>query len=252
MRQKGFAQIVLILILAMVGSLGYVAYMKGYINPSLLGITPISQTPQITDEPLAEPDSTSDWKVYTNKTFNISFKYPNDWKGPEIYEFKNGFYFEIGTDTVYPYGTDRLDRKYTKENSYYIGLQYNERPDNISIEQWKENQIWIKELLPLFSMKDGEIKSGIRDEIIRVRALGIKGYKGVEYITSLSDTAQTERTYTRQVFLINDNYDTLTLFGIPNNVSITAEDTKNWKSYYKQVDNNYLSVFRNFANSISF
>jgi len=149
----------------------------------------------------------------------------------------------------YPYGTDRLDRKYDKKNSYYISVQYTKKPQGTAIDEYKKNQPWLEGYLPLLTMKDGETKSDLRSKLIRIKQTNIGNYKGVEYISTLSETAQTEWVYSREVFLINDNYDTVRIQGSPNNVEVVNKSE--WKTAYQQIDEANLPIFRDLVNSIS-
>jgi len=188
-------------------------------------------------------------KIYKNDTFGISLRFPKDWFGPEVYEYEDSFIFSVGTDTVYPYGTDRMDRTYTKENSYYISFQYDKKPDNRTIEQYKSEQPWLEEGLSILSLKDGESKSNARNLVTRVKSAKIGNYTGVEFISTLSETAQTEMFWEREVFLIDDNYNTIKISGGPSNVTI--QDTEIWKTYYQAVDKENLNSFYDFVNSVS-
>ncbi|OGM14012.1 hypothetical protein A2873_03325 [Candidatus Woesebacteria bacterium RIFCSPHIGHO2_01_FULL_42_80] len=98
-------------------------------------------------------------------------------------------------------------------------------------------------------MKDGETKSDLRSKLIRIKQTNIGNYKGVEYISTLSETAQTEWVYSREVFLINDNYDTVRIQGSPNNVEVVNKSE--WKTAYQQIDEANLPIFRDLVNSIS-
>ncbi len=66
-------------------------------------------------EPTQPPTPEALVESYTNATFGVSIQYPADWFGPDINEYQNGFRFEVGTDIVYPYGTDLQERKYERE-----------------------------------------------------------------------------------------------------------------------------------------
>lgn len=195
-------------------------------------------------------DETGDWETYYNKTFKMSLKYPPTWFGPEVYETSGEFFLEVGTDKVYPYGADITAKTYTKNNSYFISVLFRKKPDNQTIEQYKTSQPWLNSYLPLFTIDDGESISDQRSKLIRVKEIMIENYKGVEFISTLSDTAQTQMVYTRSVLLINNSYDLIEVTGRPNNVDSTA--STDWKTAYKLVDESNLETFRNFINSIRF
>lgn len=90
-------------------------------------ITEIKEEPtQITQAQEATVDPFADWQSYTNENFRIKIKYPSTWFGPDVYEVDNEIRLAIGSDKVYPYGTDRTEQIYQVINSYYITIRYQE------------------------------------------------------------------------------------------------------------------------------
>ena len=83
---------------------------------------------------------------------------------------------------------------------------------------------------------------------IKVRDLEIGRFKGVEYIATLSETAQTERFYSRQVFLMDEQLNILMISGSPNNVEVA--DPANWKADFQRVDEDNLEAFYHVIESI--
>lgn len=78
MKSKGFAPIIILILLALVaGGTYYFGVLK---NRSPLSPTPIAST-NASPSPIAKPtvDPTLNWKKYTNPIINFSFLYPNDW-----------------------------------------------------------------------------------------------------------------------------------------------------------------------------
>jgi len=175
--------------------------------------------------------------------------YSADWRGPEVYETESSLTFEVGTDVVYPYGTSREDRVYTKENSYYITLQYNKKPADAALAEYESDQPWMVQYLSLLSLSDGDSVSSPRSVVTRVRSVGVGPFSGAEFISTLPESAQTERFYVREVILINDNYDAIRVAGSPNNVIV--QDARNWQADYEAVDRDNLATFRRFVDSIS-
>jgi hypothetical protein len=181
--------------------------------------------------------------TYHDDMFNVTYSYPKDWFGPEIYNYENGFRFEIGTAKVYPYGTDRAERQYTTGNNYFIVAQFDKKPidgDGYALTQYNT----------LKDLKEGESIETMRNLTTKVRNININGLVGVEYISTLSDTAQTEMFYIREAILVNSNQDTINIRGSADGVII--KDVNNWKSYYEDIDKNNLKVFTDFVNSVSF
>lgn len=77
MRQKGFAPIIILLVIVALGVLGYLAFAKGYLSvnlPKPLAIV----TPSVVPSLSTTPDPTSNWKTYTSKVQNFSFKIPKE------------------------------------------------------------------------------------------------------------------------------------------------------------------------------
>jgi len=198
----------------------------------------------LTDTPVAVPPSEVDlpaaWSQYANSIFGLSFEYPPDWFGPDEYVSNQTLRVAIGSDTVYPYGTDRTEQIYEVSNSYYITIQFT-RND--------QNQVWNETYQSLISMQDGESISDARSLVIRVRELNLGSFTGFEYITTLSDTAQTEPVYIRQVILFDDQSNILTIMGSPNNVEI-SEGT-GWREAYENVDLANLDLFHQIVDSLT-
>ena len=181
--------------------------------------------------PLSETAPAQD-KQYANTDFSLSFSYPIDWFGPDEYVSGDTLRVAIGSDVVYPYGTDRSDQVLTRPNSYYVVVQYTKN---------NQNSFWLDTYQKLTAMQDGESLSDARSRIIRVRQLTLGNFSGFEYIATLSDTAQTEPVYSREVILVDDQSNLLTISGSPNNVEIPAG--ANWRDLYRAVDEQYQDTF---------
>lgn len=196
-----------------------------------------------TSQEISQPEKTEKpndkYKQFVDSKFNLQFSYPSNWFGPEIYNYENGFRFEIGTDKVYPYGTGTEDRIYTLPNSYYITVQFDATPNS------SPNSARISEIS---LMKNGEVKSDMRSETIKISNVKVGDFSGVEYISTLSETAQTEKVYMREVLLQSKNGDLVRVSGSANNVESPSTD---WKSYYKKIDEQYAPIFKDVVNSIA-
>jgi hypothetical protein len=193
-------------------------------------------------------DSLTGWKIYQNDPFGLNFQFPSTWLGPDVY-VQDGIRIEVGSDKVYPYGTDQLQRIYEIKNSYYVTIQYWKNNNNLTLEQYTENQPWIKTHLSLLNLKDGESLSGQRALVTRVRKLKIGRFEGLEYIETLSETAQTEITYTRRIVLFDEHLNTLHISGTPNNVEIINKDS--WRDAYRKVDEANRDTFYKILESIT-
>ncbi|MEK7062180.1 MAG: PsbP-related protein [Patescibacteria group bacterium] len=99
MNQKGFANIILVVVIViLLGVVGYFALVKK--SEPIAQQTPIS-TPPTTQTPTqqtpAPKDETVNWKTYTNTNRGYSIKYPSDWAFEEqgngdggLFKDKNG------------------------------------------------------------------------------------------------------------------------------------------------------------------
>ncbi len=193
--------------------------------------TPPPATPLPTDILPTEEATAQTLKLYENPTFGFSFAYPESWFGPDEYVSDQTLRLAVGSDVVYPYGTSREEQVYQLSNSYYVVLQYTQN---------NQNTYWSDTYQALASLQDGESISDARSLTIRVRQLELGPFKGFEYIATLSETAQTEPFYTREVLLVDElTNDLLTITGSPNNVAVGAD----WREAYRSVDEANLSLF---------
>ena len=139
----------------------------------------------------------------------------------------------VGSDVVYPYGTSRKEQITTVPDSYYITIQYFE---NIESRTWDDfiNSGWIDAYLGLLELENGGSITTPRSLTIRVKEITLGDFQGLEYISTLSDTAQTERVYLREIMAFDDDLNWLRITGSPNLVVIMDPD--NWKDDFSRVD----------------
>ena len=69
------------------------------------------------------------------------------------------------------------------------------------------------------------------------------------YISTLSETAQTDPVYIRQVILIDGQSNLLTIMGTPNNVEISSGAS--WRDVYQAIDEANLAAFHKIVESIT-
>jgi hypothetical protein len=208
-------------------------------QPAPIAETPPAAEPAATATPTAA-DQTTDWKLYQNADFGLSFRVPAGWFGPEEYVSDGTLRVEIGSDKVYPYGTDPLERVTLLKNSYYIVIQYSLKD---------QRAYWQETYQSLLQLQDGESLSDARGKIIRVRPLELGRFSGFEYISTLSETAQTEPVYGREVILVDDQSNVLTVAGNPSSVEIASGG--DWRQAYQAVDQANLLFFRQILDSIT-
>jgi hypothetical protein len=82
MTQKGFVNIiVVIVIVVLLGAVGYLALVKKSLPIAQQTSTP---TPTLTKTPTLAP-TTTDWKIYVNKEYNFQLTFTDAWAGYRVY-----------------------------------------------------------------------------------------------------------------------------------------------------------------------
>ncbi len=125
MNQKGFANIILVIVIVvLVGAVGYFAFVKKS-EPTAQQPTPAPTQTNTAVSPTPTPkDETVGWKTYTNAQHGFEFKYPatfvlgqnpkiNDWSKP-IEEGTPGTFWQ-------KIAKSRWQERLTKKNSYQVG-----------------------------------------------------------------------------------------------------------------------------------
>ena len=208
--------------------------------PATETTAPAATTQAPTDVLPTQVEPTPTLAQYTHTAFGFSFAYPSDWFGPDEYSVEQTLRLEIGSDVVYPYGTSREEQIYTLQDSYYIVIQYTKN---------NQNQVWQDTYQALVNLQDGESISDARSLTTRIRQLDLGRFAGFEYIASLSETAQTEPFYARQVILLDPlTNEMLTIMGRPSNVDISS--TPDWRQAYQAVDEANYTIFKQLIESI--
>ena len=150
---------------------------------------------------------------------------------------------------MYPYGTDRSAQIYSLKDSYYVVIQYTRNSSNGTLEEYRANQPWTDTYFALLDLQDGESLSDLRSLSIRVRQLTLGQFEGLEYIATLSETAQTEPVYMRQVILFDEHLNALNITGTPNNVDLTGSE--GWREAYQRVDEANQDAFHQLLDSLA-
>jgi hypothetical protein len=205
--------------------------------PSPTGESPIPTKTQVSPTK-AVPSPLQ--KSYTNSEFGFGFQYPSDWFGPSEYVSGQTLRVEVGSDKVYPYG-EIPDQPSDVKSSYDVVIQYTKN---------NQNSYWKDDYQSLTDLKDGGSLSGERNLLIRIRSLTVGRFKGFEYITTLSETAQTDRLYIRSVTLFDEQTnDLVTIMGQPDNVEVG--NGENWLDAYKKIDEANLAFFHQIVESMT-
>ncbi len=214
-------------------------------------LAPASSTPQPAGTPIVtmEPQSpavvsptetppSASRKQYTNSAFGLSFQFPESWYGPDEYSSEQTLRVAVGSDKVYPYG-EQPDKPPEVTNSYLIVIQYSK---NSQDQSWKDT--WSS----LTKLKDGESLPGPRSLVTRLRQLELGRFKGFEFISTLSESAQTDHVYSREVLLVDEQSNLLTIFGTPNNVEVGSG--ADWREVFRSIDAANLPVFHGIVESM--
>ena len=154
---------------------------------------------------------------------------------------------EVGSDQVYPYGTDRTDQVTTLPDSYYVLIEYVENRDG---KTWDDfiNSGWIDTYLELQELEDGQFTTTPRSLATRIGEVSLGDFSGIMYLVTLPEGAQTERVYLRQAMLFDSELNWLRVTSQPNMVQIA--DLENWKNDYARVDQENLETFLTLLDSI--
>ena len=127
MQQKGFAHLILLLVvgIALVG--GYFLYQRGYIqiNPTPNNRTTTTQTTapsttniQTSNSPTPMTDITDNWKIYTNTKYSFSIKHPKEWKEPANQDYgfigKRVYFSVYKTPTEGAHGDGPVEKSFEK------------------------------------------------------------------------------------------------------------------------------------------
>ena len=110
------------------------------------------------------------------------------------------------------------------------------------------DSVWRGTYEELLAMQDGESVQSARGLVIRQRAFEQGRFKGIEFITTLPESAQTEPVYIRQVILLDDLGNVINIMGIPNNVQVGEAG---WREAYQRIDEANLPLFRQVVESIA-
>lgn len=200
-------------------------------TPTIVEVTEVSPTVTVQ----APPNGT-----YSNSQFGLSFQFPAGWFGPEEYTADQTLRVEVGSDKVYPYGTGLEERIYDVTNSYNVVIQYSKNDQNSYARDVYQYML---------SLQDGESLSDERGLLIRVGSVTLGRFNGIEFISTLSESAQTAPVYMRQVILYDDGSNSLSVMGSPNNVEVA--NGANWRDVYRMIDEENLNVFHKIVESIT-
>ena len=248
MKGKTFFRLIQILLAGFIILLGSTACLAAVKNNPVVQSSATADLPEVTLQPTEEPDPFPGWVSYVNDLSQFSFYFPESWFGPDIYEVDGDLRLVIGSDVVYPYGTDRTDQIYTEKNSYYITILYRKNINNIASEDFFAGNPWVSTYAALQILEDGESIETARARDIRVKEYQLGAFSGLEYISTLSDTAQTEHFYVREIFLMDENLNVLIITGSPNNVEIG--EGENWREVYQKIDQENLEILYKVVESI--
>lgn len=188
------------------------------------------------------------WIKYQDEEFGLVFYHPPGWNGPEVHRWEAGILTEVGTDTVYPYGTGLDERIYVVQDAFFFTVSYVRNLPGWDFERFEANQPWVQAYVELQEIEDGESISDARSLTIRLREVELADFSGIEYISTLSETAQTMIFYSREILLLDEDLNYLRITGSPNNVAI--REGEDWRPAYKRVDAENEETFHNILASV--
>ncbi|MCA9899351.1 MAG: hypothetical protein KC433_14260 [Anaerolineales bacterium] len=218
-----------------------IAALQGVLGSQIAGgSTAQSALPPVVEINTTETLLTNDQQEYANSAFGLSFLLPANWFGPEEYVSEQTLRVEVGTDAVYPYGTDPTERPEAKPNAYHVVVQYDKDGQSGDMNDTYQT---------LAAMQDGESLSDARGMIIRIRPLDLNGLTGYEYIATLSETAQTTAVYSRMSILTDAQGNFVTVLGTPSQVELA--DGTSWQDAYRLIDEVNLPAYHQIVSSIS-
>lgn len=194
-------------------------------------------------------DSIGGWTSFEDDTFGLSFSYPADWNGPEVNRYDSGIGVEVGSDTVYPFGTGLEDRNYTVPDAYFISVSYTQNTQGWDWDELIQNSPWMETYTELLELEDGEAITTPRSLTTRVGEVQVGSFSGLEYTSTLSETAQTEIFYAREVLLFDQDLNYIRVSGGPNNVQIGSDE--DWRAAYQRVDAEHNEIFDRLVDSLS-
>jgi len=155
--KKGFAPLVLVIIVLVVATIGAVAYIQ--LKPKFTSQPAVSQSPQTTaiqPSPISvQTDETANWKIYEDKQNKFSLKYP-DYKEVNIFQTdkKNNFPpipyctkqstgISLAVFAIEMYSTETVQKRsaiYEPMPDLYLTIAVFPYSQNMTIEDWyKQN-----------------------------------------------------------------------------------------------------------------
>lgn len=236
--QKGFAPIIILLTLVIIGgAIGGVVYFGNKARQPTLTLPKPTSSQQgnflPTNQPqvsVAPADQTVNWKTYVQNTYHISFSYPSSWLGPEEYPKDNPTYISIGTFKPHKWGEDRSFDVPTKD-SYFVTIQ---------IIESKDADPWMAEINEAFNLKLNQSFNSHGRRTTKIQDMKIAGKKASEFIIDNDPNGATEGGYAREVIIMYPNF-VILIKGEPtiiSSLSSTDVDTK-----ARIIDQQYKATF---------
>lgn len=131
MKKNGFAPLIIILVIALLGVVGYFGYKNYLVKPQVLTIPSPS--------PLSVPDQTKvlsqipGWKIYTNTKYHFSIEYPEDWTFREFPDTHTGASFRLASDSN-DLNHEHISVDFNSRSTDLIGVPFEEYVKKGAIE----------------------------------------------------------------------------------------------------------------------
>ena len=216
--RRGFAPIIILFLIAILGAVGYFAYTKGYLNQFISknvmqkNITPASYP--INTKPPSTPGPTAGWTIYKEPTGIYSISFPT--------------YF---SEKVYPRGTSQYlsisykeeptppVSKFSAENALYIEIYLNKDDKNKTAEEIAITDLENSKLFPN------------RNETSELTESTFANRKSYQY------TSNNGQDYHKNIFMGLDNSYTL-------QISYLLRGSESFREKYLQVAEQIFSTFK--------
>lgn len=221
MKQSGFATVLLLIIILVVGVVGGAYYLgqKGIIT-KFTGPAMTSQSPApVVEEPpllppIPETDETANWKTYKNEALSVSFKYPEGaiiQKRDSSDNSPNAIQVSYDDPKAIGWGGPRP--------GWFIIIDMFENPNKLTIEEWAKENNYTK----------GGYKGESPTPIVTSVAIG--GKAGIKWVDSIK----------RDYNLIKNGNEIILIF---TNVTSVAGKPEFNEAQYQSLVEEILSTFQ--------
>lgn len=190
------------------------------------------------------PDPTAEWKTYSSDSHKFTFKYPQNWLGPEEY---NDYYVSIGSSKPHKYG-EGIEYDFPTTDSYFVTILSNYR-GTMPISTW-ESQTWMADTKESISLAVGKSTTshGIRKTKIRNGTVGDLPVSEV-LIDNDPQGAGAEFMYTNEIIVKTSDF-VIRIQAIP--VIVSTKDSLDRQNKAKEISNKYKETLNQILSTFKF